>query len=113
LTLWKVGAFRNNKIDHGTWEENRRQEIEFSSNDPTVLVIGAGHSGLEIAARLKYIGVPTLIIDKKPRVGDNVRPFSISVNCSSRTVLQWRDRYNALSLHDTICSWLSFMEDEI
>jgi len=49
--------------------------------------IGAGHSSLEIAARLKYIGVPTLIIDKKPRVGDNVRPFSISVNCSSRTVL--------------------------
>ena len=37
-----------------TWEENHRQETEFSSNDPTVLAIGAGHSGLEIAARLKY-----------------------------------------------------------
>jgi cation diffusion facilitator CzcD-associated flavoprotein CzcO len=35
-----------------------------------VLVIGAGHSGLEIAARLKYIGVPTLIVDRKSRVGD-------------------------------------------
>jgi len=42
LTLCEVGAFRNNKIDHGTWEENRRQEIEFSSNDLIVLVIGAG-----------------------------------------------------------------------
>ena len=74
MTLWKVGALRNHEADHGTWEEIRRQEIEFSSNDPTVLVIGAGHSGLEIAARLKFIGVPTLIVDKKPRVGDNVRP---------------------------------------
>jgi len=34
--------------DHGTWEENRRQETEFSSNDPTVLVIGDRNSGLEI-----------------------------------------------------------------
>jgi phosphoglycerate dehydrogenase-like enzyme len=82
LTLWKVGPLGNNKADHGTWKENRHQEIEFSNNDPTVLVIGAGHSGLETAARLKYIGVPTLIIDKKPRVGDNVRPIPISgSNC--------------------------------
>ncbi|OAX36527.1 FAD/NAD(P)-binding domain-containing protein [Rhizopogon vinicolor AM-OR11-026] len=80
----KVGPLRHNKADHGTWEENRCQEVEFSTNDPTVLVIGAGHSGLEIAVRLKYICVPTLIIDKKPRVGDN-----------------WRDRYNALCLQDT------------
>jgi phosphoglycerate dehydrogenase-like enzyme len=79
--LWKVGALRNNQADHGTWEENRRQETEFSSNDPTVLVIGAGHCGLEIAARLKYIGVPTLIVDKKPRVGDSVRPcFSLNLS---------------------------------
>ncbi|KAG1786573.1 hypothetical protein EV424DRAFT_116726 [Suillus variegatus] len=36
--------------------------------------------------RLKYVGVPTLVIDKKPRVGDS-----------------WRDRYKAPScLHDTI-----------
>jgi phosphoglycerate dehydrogenase-like enzyme len=60
--------------NHGAWEENRRQETEFSSNDPTVLVIGAGHSGLEIAARLKYIGVPTLIVD-------NLRPcFNLNLN---------------------------------
>jgi phosphoglycerate dehydrogenase-like enzyme len=80
LTSSKVGPLRNNKADHGTWEKNRRQEIEFSNHDPTVLVIGAGHCGLEIAARLKYTGVPTLIVDKKPRVGDNVRHVSISVS---------------------------------
>ncbi|KAH7925619.1 FAD/NAD(P)-binding domain-containing protein [Leucogyrophana mollusca] len=81
----KVGALRNPTADHGTWEERVRQQAEFPNNDPTVIVIGAGHTGLEIAARLKYIGVPTLVIDRKPRVGDS-----------------WRDRYKALCLHDTI-----------
>ena len=42
LILWKVDALRNNKADHGTCEENRRQETKFSSNDLIVLVIGAG-----------------------------------------------------------------------
>jgi len=35
VILWKVSALTNNKADHGTWEENRRQETEFSSNDLT------------------------------------------------------------------------------
>ncbi|KAG1791693.1 uncharacterized protein HD556DRAFT_1445047 [Suillus plorans] len=91
LTLRKLGPLRNREADNGSWEEKRRQETEFSNNDPTVIVIGAGHSGLETAARLKYIGVSTLVIDKKPRVGDS-----------------WRDRYKALCLHDTICSCLFF-----
>ncbi|KAG1861584.1 hypothetical protein DFJ58DRAFT_777488 [Suillus subalutaceus] len=77
----KLGFLRNREADHGGWEEKRRQETEFSNNDPTVIVIGAGHNGLETAARLKYIGY------KKPRVGDS-----------------WRDRYKALCLHDTIWS---------
>ncbi|KAG2148713.1 uncharacterized protein EDB93DRAFT_1144408 [Suillus bovinus] len=83
----KIGPLRNKEADHGTWEEKRRQETDFLNNDPTVIVIGAGHTGLETAARLKYIGVPTLVIEKKPRVGDS-----------------WRDRYKALCLHDTIWS---------
>ncbi|KAG1901989.1 uncharacterized protein F5891DRAFT_1218974 [Suillus fuscotomentosus] len=66
----KLGPLRNWETDHGSWEEKRRQETEFSINDPT---------------GLKYIGVPTLVIDKKPRVGDS-----------------WRDRYKALCLHTTI-----------
>ncbi|KAG2097526.1 uncharacterized protein F5147DRAFT_816517 [Suillus discolor] len=55
----KLGPLRNWETDHGSWEEKRRQETEFSNNDPTVIVIGAGHSGLETAAGLKYIGVPS------------------------------------------------------
>ncbi|KAG2097524.1 uncharacterized protein F5147DRAFT_583538 [Suillus discolor] len=89
----KLGPLRNWETDHGSWEEKRRQETEFSNNDPTMIVIGAGHSGLETAAGLKYIGVPTLVIDKKPRVGDS-----------------WRDRYKALCLHTTIYSQTPYLK---
>ncbi|KAG2364038.1 hypothetical protein BDR07DRAFT_1482899 [Suillus spraguei] len=88
LTMGKLGPLRNSEAEHGGWEEKRQQETDFSNGDPTVIVIGAGHTGLETAARLKYIGVPTLVIEKKPRVGDS-----------------WRDRYKTLCLHDTI--WYS------
>ncbi|KAG2364036.1 hypothetical protein BDR07DRAFT_1450459 [Suillus spraguei] len=81
----KLGPLRNSEAEHGGWEEKRQQETDFSNSDPTVIVIGAGHTGLETAARLKYIGVPTLVIEKKPRVGDS-----------------WRDRYKTLCLHDII-----------
>ena len=37
-----------------------------------MIVVGAGHSGLEIAARLKYLGISHLVIDKKARIGDSV-----------------------------------------
>lgn len=58
---------------HESWEDRRRREIDFDDGDPTVLVVGAGHCGLEMAARLTYLGVPTLVIERNQRVGDNVR----------------------------------------
>ena len=54
------------------WEERRDRELNFSDGDPAVLIIGAGHTGLEIAARLKYMSVSTLVIDKHARIGDSV-----------------------------------------
>ncbi|KAG6371217.1 hypothetical protein JVT61DRAFT_9841 [Boletus reticuloceps] len=81
----QIGLLRRLAAEHGTWEERRRKEVELTDGDPTVLVIGAGHSGLDVAARLKYLGVPHLVIEKKARVGDN-----------------WRDRYNALCLHTPV-----------
>ena len=53
-----------------------------------MLVIGAGQSGLGVAARLKTLGVPTLVVEKQKRVGD-----------------QWRGRYQALCLHDPVCKY--------
>ncbi|KAH7254563.1 hypothetical protein B0J15DRAFT_423922 [Fusarium solani] len=69
----------------GTWGERRERQKEFLDEDPAVFVIGAGQAGLEIAVRLRHIGLPTLIIDKNERVGDN-----------------WRQRYRTLMTHDPI-----------
>jgi hypothetical protein len=67
----KIGSWRPRLSDHERWQDRRQREIDFNDSDPTVLVIGAGHCGLEVAARLTYLGVPTLVIDKSQRIGDN------------------------------------------
>jgi putative flavoprotein involved in K+ transport len=56
-----------------------------AGGDPTVVVVGAGQGGLTVAARLKQLGVDTLIVERNPRVGDN-----------------WRNRYRSLVLHDPV-----------
>jgi hypothetical protein len=61
----------------GTWEEDRRREKEFRDRVPSVIIIGAGHIGLETAARLKHLGVSTLVVEKNKRVGDNVSGFIV------------------------------------
>ena len=35
-----------------------------------IITVGAGQTGLMVAARLQRLGVPTLVIEKTPRVGD-------------------------------------------
>lgn len=67
------------------WTHEREAAAAFDDSDPTVLVLGAGHNGLAIAARLQALDVPTLVIDREARVGDT-----------------WRKRYEALALHSTV-----------
>jgi putative flavoprotein involved in K+ transport len=67
------------------WLDLRKAAAEYADRDPAVLVIGGGHSGLSIAARLKQLGVDTLIVDRGLRIGDN-----------------WRKRYHALTLHNQV-----------
>ncbi|ONH30852.1 flavin-containing monooxygenase [Pseudofrankia asymbiotica] len=67
------------------WTHDRARETSFADEDPAVLVLGAGHNGLAIAARLGALDVPTLVIDKDARIGD-----------------QWRRRYASLALHSTV-----------
>ncbi|PCH37057.1 FAD/NAD(P)-binding domain-containing protein [Wolfiporia cocos MD-104 SS10] len=81
----RIGAMRNPTFYQGTWAEKRQAEVECPNNDPTVVIIGAGHTGLETAARLNNLGVPTLVIEKTARIGD-----------------VWRHRYKTLSLHDPV-----------
>ena len=58
--------------------------------DPYVLIVGGGQAGLGLGATLRTLGVPTLIIDKHPKIGD-----------------QWRSRYKSLVLHDPV--WYDHM----
>ncbi|EPS95850.1 FAD/NAD-binding domain-containing protein [Fomitopsis schrenkii] len=86
----KIGPHREFLPNHGKWLNQREEERSFSKGDPTVLVVGGGQAGLDVAARLKMLDVPTLVIEKQNRIGD-----------------QWRLRYEALCLHDPV--WYDHM----
>jgi putative flavoprotein involved in K+ transport len=70
-----------------SWRMNRdREAAELGVNhQPYCLVVGAGHAGLALGARLKRLGVPTLLVDKQDRPSDT-----------------WRHRYEALTLHSPV-----------
>ena len=89
----KAGKTRDNGVEHGvhperrTWLERKSaDEAELGhSRQPYCLIVGGGQGGIGLGARLKRLGVPTLIIDKHERPGD-----------------QWRKRYKSLCLHDPV-----------
>lgn len=70
-----------------TWGERRAAEqAEIGvTKQPYVLIIGGGHSGIILGARLRHLGVPTLIVETNERPGDN-----------------WRKRYRTLQLHNPV-----------
>ncbi|MCW2758645.1 MAG: monooxygenase [Nocardioidaceae bacterium] len=67
------------------WLDRRISAQSYEDRDPEVLVVGAGQSGLVLAARLGQFGVDTLLVEKTPRVGD-----------------VWRNRYHSLTLHNEV-----------
>jgi len=91
-----LGARRRKGVSHGeqkgrrNWLDQRLHENAFDDADPQVLVVGGGQAGLTIAARLKQLDIPTLIIEQHDRIGDN-----------------WRTRYHSLVLHDPV--WYDHM----
>uniref|UniRef100_A0A7S1WID0 FAD/NAD(P)-binding domain-containing protein n=1 Tax=Alexandrium catenella TaxID=2925 RepID=A0A7S1WID0_ALECA len=68
-----------------TWAEQRaREQGELGvSRQPYVVIVGGGQCGMALAARLRLLEVPTVVLERCPRAGDT-----------------WRNRYKALCLHD-------------
>ncbi|KAG1751338.1 uncharacterized protein EDB91DRAFT_601217 [Suillus paluster] len=84
------GPRRDHQPNHGKWAAKRAREIECLDEEPSVIIIGGGQSGLDVAARLKMLGMKSLVVEKNERIGDN-----------------WRKRYAALCLHDPV--WYDHM----
>ncbi|WP_396268069.1 NAD(P)-binding domain-containing protein [Ideonella sp.] len=89
----KKGPRRIMGAEHGvhkgreTWAEKRQHEQATLgyTEQPEVVIIGGGQGGIGLGARLRRLGVPTIIIEKNPRAGDS-----------------WRNRYKSLCLHDPV-----------
>jgi len=77
------GALR----DRVTWAESRvREATELGyTEQPEVLIIGGGQGGIALGARLRQLGVPTIIVERNEHPGDS-----------------WRKRYKSLALHDPV-----------
>jgi putative flavoprotein involved in K+ transport len=73
--------------DRRTWLEQRRLEAEElgHATQPYTVIVGGGQGGIALGARLRQLGVPTIIVDRNPRPGD-----------------AWRKRYKSLCLHDPV-----------
>ena len=72
------------------WAERRMVSMQFADREPEVVVVGAGQCGLSVAARLRVLGVDTLVVERSQRVGD-----------------VWRNRYHSLTLHNP--TWLNHL----
>lgn len=89
----KKGESRPKGVEHGAYRDRKswleaRQDEERTlgfAEQPYVVVIGGGQAGIILGARLRKLGVPTIIVEKNPRPGDS-----------------WRNRYKSLCLHDPV-----------
>jgi putative flavoprotein involved in K+ transport len=82
-----MGAEHGAQKNRSSWLE-RKQADEASlgyDTQPYTVIVGGGQGGIALGARLKQLGVPTIVLDKHDRPGD-----------------QWRSRYKSLCLHDPI-----------
>lgn len=79
----KHGIDRNRR----TWlEEQQEEAAELGySRQPYCLIVGGGQGGIALGARLRQLGVPTIIVERNARAGDS-----------------WRKRYKSLCLHDPV-----------
>jgi putative flavoprotein involved in K+ transport len=81
------GTFHGADPDRETWKEQREREAEELgyARQPEVVIIGGGQGGIALAARLRQLGVETIVVERNERPGDS-----------------WRKRYKSLALHDPV-----------
>jgi len=82
-----LGAKHGQDLGARTWKEEREEEERTLGYEkqPYVVIIGGGQGGIALGARLRQLGVPTIILEKNDRPGDS-----------------WRKRYKSLCLHDPV-----------
>jgi len=70
-----------------SWKEERdREKAELGyKTQPYCVIIGGGQGAIGLGARLRQLGVPTIVVEKNDRPGDS-----------------WRNRYKSLCLHDPV-----------
>ena len=87
------GPSRETGVEHGAfkhrenWAERQareRAELGYAIQ-PYVVIVGGGQGGIALGARLKRLGIATIILEKNERAGDS-----------------WRNRYRSLCLHDPV-----------
>ena len=86
------GVEHDAKKNRENWAEAREREAKELGykKQPYCVIIGGGQGGIGLGARMRRLGVPTIIIEKNKRAGDS-----------------WRKRYKSLCLHDPV--WYDHM----
>ena len=94
----RKGPKRVMGAEHGV-AKNRKSWLQLKQEEearlgiteqPYCLIVGGGQGGIALGARMKRLGVPTIIVEKNERAGDS-----------------WRKRYKSLCLHDPV--WYDHM----
>ncbi|KAF5388434.1 hypothetical protein D9615_000675 [Tricholomella constricta] len=75
----EAGIYEGHTLAWSDVHQSRKLKIE---QDPYVIIVGAGQTGLNVAARFHQMSIPSIVLETNARVGDN-----------------WRKRYPTLSLH--------------
>lgn len=82
-----LGVFHGADQERQTWAEARQSEQTRLGyiEQPYCVIVGGGQGGIALGARMRMLGVPTIIVEKNERAGDS-----------------WRKRYKSLCLHDPV-----------
>ncbi|MDP3523748.1 MAG: NAD(P)/FAD-dependent oxidoreductase [Hoeflea sp.] len=82
-----LGAKHGAAKHRPTWKEERETEARELgyTTQPYVVIVGGGQGAIALGARLRQLGVPTIVVERNDRPGDS-----------------WRNRYKSLCLHDPV-----------